>query len=121
MLKIELSAIKFYAYHGLYEEERKTGGEYQVDASILFTPRNIPVSYIDETIDYTVIYKLVYERMQIPTPLLETVVTDIAREILSSYALAEEVIIKITKINPPIPSFEGNVAVEYEWRRFPRR
>ncbi len=121
MLKIELSGLKFYSYHGLYEEERITGGEYKVDASILFTPRSIPVNYLDETIDYTAIFKLIKQRMEIPTQLLETIATDIAREILTSYSVVEEVIIKVTKINPQLESFEGNVGVEYEWRRFPRK
>ena len=121
MLKIELSALKFFCYHGLYEEERLTGGEYQVDASILYTPKNVPISYINETVDYTAIYKLIQHRMQIATPLLETIVTDIASEILSTYSLVEEVIIKVTKINPSLAAFEGTVGVEYEWRRFPRK
>ena len=121
MLKIELSRLLFHAFHGVHEEESRTGGDFEVDLSVYFEPRTIPVRHLDETIDYTLLYQLVKQRMEQPTPLLETLATEIAQEILSAYAKAEEVCVKIKKLNPPIPFFNGNVSAEFTLKRGGRR
>ncbi len=55
--------------------------------------------------------------MAIPTPLLETVIMDIAAQVLDRFALAEEVNISIKKLQPPITNFEGSAGVSYELKR----
>ena len=121
MLKIELYNLQFHGFHGLYEEENKTGGDFEVDLLVYLQPRSIPVRYLDETIDYTLLYKLVKERMDKPTQLLETLATEIAQEILTTYSRIEEVSVKIKKLNPPIPFFNGNVSAEYILKRSGRK
>jgi 7,8-dihydroneopterin aldolase/epimerase/oxygenase len=121
MLKIELSNLLFHGFHGVHEEESKTGGDYEVDLCVYLEPRGIPVRHMDETIDYTLLYQLVKQRMERPTRLLETLATEIAQEILSTYQNAEEVSVKIKKLNPPIPFFNGNVSAEYNLKRAGRR
>ena len=114
MLTIELTGLKFYAYHGLYEEEKILGGEFEVNVSVLYMPKAIPVENIAETIDYTLLYQLIKNCMQQPTPLLETLASTIAQEILSAFSMAEKIILSVKKINPPIIAFEGAVCVKYE-------
>ena len=121
MLTIELKDLKFYGYHGVHKDESKIGGEYIVDVSVYFEPRNFPVRYIDETYDYTNIYTIIKRRMEIPTELIETLTTEITQEILTTYNMAQEVTVKVRKINVPIPSFEGTVSAKYEWKRGGRR
>jgi dihydroneopterin aldolase len=117
MLKIELLNLLFHSFHGVHEEESRTGGDYEVDLNVYFEPRTIPVRHMDETIDYTLLYKVVKQRMEQPTPLLETLATEIAQEILSTYSKAQEVCVKIKKLNPPIPFFNGNVSAEFSLKR----
>jgi dihydroneopterin aldolase len=117
MLTIELSKLRFHAYHGLYHEEKKLGGDFEVNVIVLHHPLKLPILQLDETIDYMAIYNLVKEIMQKPEPLLETVVTLIAEEILKKFSHAEEVNVSITKLNPPILSFEGRVGVRYVLKR----
>ncbi len=80
-------------------------------------PEKFPVTHLDETIDYTAVYNLVKEIMQKPEPLLETVVSLIASEILRKFSHAEEVSVSITKLNPPIIAFEGKVGVKCVLKR----
>ena len=117
MLKIELSNLQFHAFHGIYEEENKTGGDFEVNLVVYFKPASIPVRQMDETIDYTLLYELVKHRMEKPTQLLETLATEIAQEILITYLKAEEVLVKINKLNAPIPFFNGKVSVEFALKR----
>lgn len=117
MLTIELSNLRFYAYHGLYEEEKLLGGEFEVNVSVSLQPKKDLVENIDETIDYTEIFQLIKNSMEQQTELLETLVTGIAQKILSQFLLAEEVIVSVKKIKPPIISFEGTVGVRCELKR----
>ena len=97
MLKIELSNLQFHSFHGIHEEEIKTGGNFEVDAVVYFEPEIIPVRHLHETIDYTVLYELIKQRMEKPTRLLETLATEIAQEILSTYLKVQEVSVKNKK------------------------
>ena len=121
MLKIELSNLQFHGFHGIHEEESMAGGNFEVNLVVYFEPRSIPVQHIEETIDYTKLYALVRQRMEQATPLLETLATEIAQEILTTFQKAEEVNVTIRKLNPPIPFFNGHVAAEYNLKRAGRR
>ena len=110
MLKIELRNLKFHAYHGIHEKEKRTGGNFEINLVVQFQPANFPVLHLDDTIDYVDLFELVKRRMNKPTKLIETIATEIAEEVLNTYALIEEVEVEIKKLNPPIPSFNGYVA-----------
>jgi len=116
-IRISLNKLLFVGYHGLYPEEKKLGNNYAVEIDIDFTPKQGVIDQLDQTIDYVHVYAIVKKWMEIPTPLLETLVGKIADDILSSQALANKVFVKITKLHFPIPSFEGNVSVKIEKSR----
>jgi dihydroneopterin aldolase len=116
-MRISLNKLLFVGYHGLYPEEKKLGNNYSVEIDIDFIPRQGVIDQLDQTIDYVHVYAIVKKWMEIPTPLLETLVGKIADDILSSQALANKVFVKITKLHLPISSFEGNVSVTIEKSR----
>lgn len=116
-MRISLNKLLFVGYHGLYPEEKKLGNNYSVEIDIDFTPKQGVIDQLDQTIDYVHVYAIVKKWMEIPTPLLETLVGRIADDILSSQALANKVFVKITKLHLPISSFEGNVSVKIEKSR----
>ena len=117
MLKIELSKLQFHGYHGVHEEEHKTGGDFEVNLVVYFEPVALPVRSLNETIDYTLLYAVIKQRMQKRTQLLETLATEIADEVLKSFSSVYEVEVSIKKINPPIPFFNGSVAATYSVKR----
>lgn len=116
-MRISLNKLLFVGYHGLYPEEKKLGNNYSVEIDIDFTPKQGIIDQLDQTIDYVHVYAIVKKWMEIPTPLLETLVGKIADDIFSSQTLANKVFVKITKLHLPIPSFEGNVSVKIEKSR----
>ena len=116
-IRISLNKLLFVGYHGLYPEEKKLGNNYSVEIDIDFTPKEGVIDQLDQTIDYVHVYAIVKKWMEIPTPLLETLVGKIADDILLSQALANKVFVKITKLHLPISSFEGNVSVKIEKSR----
>lgn len=116
-IRISLNKLLFVGYHGLYPEEKKLGNNYAVEVDMVFNPKQGLIDQLDQTIDYVNVYAIVKKWMEIPTPLLETLVGKIADDILFSQPLANTVFVKITKLHLPIPSFEGNVSVKIEKSR----
>ena len=117
MLYVHLHNLRFHAYHGLFDEEKIIGNEYEVNLSVGIQDVSIPVTHIDETIDYTLLYQLVKERMSQPTPLLETIATELSLLIRSKSPLVTKISISIKKLYPPVNSFEGAVGVSFEWNK----
>jgi len=116
-MRIELNELVFLGYHGLYAEEKKLGNTYKVNVHIDFIPKKELVDQLDQTIDYVQVYAIIKKWMEIPTPLLETLVGNIADEILRTQAMADKVFVAIRKVHMPIPQFEGNISVAVEKTR----
>ena len=116
-MRIHLQELAFFGYHGLYEAEKKLGNQFKVDLWIDFTPKTAMVDELDQTIDYVQVYQLVKTIMDVPTPLLETLVCKIADTILEQQPLAETVHVSITKQKLPIPYFEGLTSVSIQKER----
>lgn len=117
MLSIHLHDLLFHGLHGLYEEEQVLGNEFRVNLTVWHREVTIPVKSLQDTINYVAVYELVKEKMAIPTLLLETLATTIAKDILATFRQAEKVQITIHKLNPPIPEFTGSVGVTFELER----
>jgi dihydroneopterin aldolase len=116
-MRISLDKLVFFGYHGLYAEEKKLGNTYIVDVLIDFTPKQSTINQLEQTIDYVHVYALIKKWMAIPTPLLETLVGNMADDILNTEVLAEKVMVKITKQHLPIAEFEGTASVSIEKSR----
>jgi len=112
MLSIHLHNVILFAHHGLYEHEQINGNNFEVNITVNYRPKQL-VSDIEQTINYVEVFNLLNNRMQIATPLLETLVMDIATQILAQFQLTEEVFISIKKLQPPIADFNGSVGVSY--------
>lgn len=117
MLSIHLHNLQFYSFHGVHDEEKILGGKFEVNVTVTYQPASTPIKSLAETINYVSIYALLKKRMDEPTPLLETIATEVAAEILQQFSLAEEVAISITKLHPPIVAFQGSVGVSYNLKR----
>lgn len=117
MMFIHLHGLRFRGFHGLYEEERLLGNEYEVDLSVGFEPKQLPVNKLEQTIDYTKLLECIRTRMAIPTLLLETLATEITEKIRAEYSGAVKISISIKKLYPPLNNFEGAVGVSFEWNK----
>ena len=112
MITIHLHHLKFFSFHGIHEEERILGNEYEVNVDVTFDEKGT-ITKIGETINYEPIFELVKQRMNIPTALLETVAQDIANQIHAADNRARSITVSVEKKNPPITNIEGSVGVTY--------
>jgi 7,8-dihydroneopterin aldolase/epimerase/oxygenase len=117
MLFIHLYNLRLYCHHGVFEEERILGNDYEVNLSAGFEPTQLPITRLGQTIDYTQLLELVKQRMAVPTSLLETLATEIAAEISAKYREVTKISISIKKLYPPVNNFEGALGVSFEWNK----
>jgi dihydroneopterin aldolase len=113
MFTIQLSNLKFFSFHGLHEEERVLGNEYEINVAVTFTETGA-ITTLGQTIDYVKVYNIIKQRMEMPTALLETVAQDLAQLIYTADSRITSISINIKKMHPPIVAFTGNVGVSYK-------
>lgn len=118
MITINLKQLRFFAHHGLYEEERKVSNEFIVDLEVFFESPVATITKMSETINYMKLYELIKIHMLQPTDLIETLAMKIADNIHQQYSQVRRVSITITKKYPPVINFSGNIAVNYT-KEFP--
>lgn len=113
MIKISLHQLKFHAYHGLYEEEKKTGNDFEVNLDAWFEEPADSITQLNQTINYATLYSLVKKRMNIPEPLLETIAMDIALQSKAQFPVICEINVSVRKVNPPMLNFQGQTEVSF--------
>ena len=114
IMTVELKELRFYAFHGLYGEEKKTGNEFEVSLCIDFDPVETVITNIAVTVNYARLYEIVKTEMQKPRALLETLAMEIVESIHVSFPQINKADISIKKLHPPIIQFSGNVGVRYQ-------
>jgi dihydroneopterin aldolase len=112
MFTIQLNNLQFYAYHGLYAEEKLLGGEYEVNAEVV-VESDEKVIAIQQTVDYTAIYSLIKQQMSAPAELLETLSQNMVNAIGLLDKKIKRVSVNIKKLHPPIEQFTGSIGVTY--------
>ena len=110
-MTVELKQVRFFAYHGLYPEERKTGNEFEVNLSVSFEPAEGVVKDLAATVNYAALFELVNAQMKKPADLLETLLTTIAANIKTAFPQVKKISISVAKLHPPIAKFSGQVCV----------
>ena len=105
--KITLQAMKFYAYHGVLEQERRVGNTFVVDLTLTAPlEKAVQSDQLEDTINYAEVYELTKQEMNIPSQLLEHVAGRICRALRHHFQQIEQIEIRVSKLNPP---FGGDV------------
>lgn len=105
---ITLSGLRFFAYHGLLPHEKRIGNTFELNATLQFPATEVMKSgNLEKGINYAEVYQLLQQEMGIPTELLETLTYRILQRLGSAFPLLTSATVTITKLAPPIPSFDG--------------
>ncbi|HEX6846909.1 MAG TPA: dihydroneopterin aldolase [Chitinophagaceae bacterium] len=110
---IELRGLQFYSFHGLYDEEKKIGGEFVVDVLAKLDAGHHEVSSVEETVNYAEVFAIIKKEMNHPRELLETLTQSIAKKIHHKFSAIKEIEVRVEKKVPPIVGFNGAVAATY--------
>ena len=100
---ISIENMKFYAYHGCFEEERVIGTSFSVSIWLETDTQKAEITdEVSDTVDYSQVYALIKEQMSIPSHLLEHVGRRIINAVKEKFKEITEVKLKISKLNPPV-------------------
>lgn len=95
--------MHFFAFHGCLPQERKDGNDFLVDFRCNFDLSTAAKSdQLEDTIDYSEIYRIVAEQMAIPSVLLENVAGRIRDGIEAEFPFIPEFEVSVIKMNPPV-------------------
>ena len=111
MVVIELNQVKLHALHGVYEGEKYTGSNYEINIRVAYEEGDTTFDDLKNTINYVQILEIVKQRMRISTGLLEKVADGIIREIKRQYPFTTEISLTIYKLDAPVENFQGKIGV----------
>lgn len=101
--RLELTGMRFYAYHGCLESERCTGTEYLVDfACELDTSLAERSDDLAHTLDYSLVRTIAAREMAVPSNLIEHVAGRIADALQAGIPGLEHFEVRVSKKNPPV-------------------
>lgn len=104
---IELEDMKFYAFHGVFDQERKVGNNFVVSLRVQVNYlQSLEEDCLSQTINYAELYDLVKEEMSQPANLLEYVAGRICKRVFEFSERIASLEVKVAKLNPP---FSGDV------------
>ena len=115
---IKLKDIHLYAFHGVMEQERKTGAWFTVDITLGINGFGcLESDDIDGTVSYADVYGIIEEEMKKPSQLLENVCHRISEAIYKKFRQVDSINITLTKDTPPMGGDRLSAAVTLKSER----
>ncbi len=113
---IEINGLRLYARHGVMEQERLVGNEFEVTVHLKASvDEALTDDDLSATINYADVVELIRQLMSQPSRLLEHVAYRIKCAITDRYPKVIAGMIRVAKLTPPIPADMDSVAVVIRW------
>ncbi|MEK6547222.1 MAG: dihydroneopterin aldolase [Bacteroidota bacterium] len=112
--QVGIEEVRFFAYHGLFPEERILGNWFVLTVRMAKQGQFFSFERIDETFDYGQIYTICQEVMAEPVDLLETVALQIANRLKQTFPGISRYEILVWKEQPPLGMSGGKSCVSLE-------
>jgi len=113
--KIQLNGVRFYAFHGVDEQERVVGNHFFVDMEVTVDfSAAMQHDRLDGTINYAGLYSILEVEMRQPSNLIEHVAGRVIASLLRAYPEIAAVRLKIAKQIPPMGADLKECAVVVE-------
>lgn len=115
---IAINGLRLWAKHGVFDQERRVGNEFEVTLRL-----DVPASdaamdtdNLDDTINYAEVVEIIKSEMSIPSRLIEHVAGRIHRSLEARFpgqiAGGE---LTVSKLAPPIPAELVSVSFTTRW------
>ena len=115
---ISINGLRLLGRHGVAEQERRVGNEFQIDIrlDVPLSDRAMETDALTDTINYARVVELVREEMTQPNALIEAVAGRIRRRLDTEFpGLITSGEITVAKLAPPIPAQLSSVAFTTRW------
>lgn len=112
---IFIDNMRLHAYHGVLEQERVVGNDYEVTLRVDYPFDAALVSDdLNDTISYAHLSEIVKQQMAVPSKLVEHVAGRIINAVRQNYPDTLYIYIKVKKIAPPMGVDCDGAGVEVE-------
>ena len=115
--QVNLEDLSFFAFHGLYPEERILGNSYRLSVSVSKQVTHEIMDDISQTMDYGSIYTICEQVMSEPVDLLETVCQRMGDLLSSQFPDFQLIEIVLSKEHPPLKMAGGRSKVRWTLRK----
>ena len=115
---VKLERLRFYAYHGVMEQERKVGNDFEVTIEVWYPfEKALESDNLEDTLNYATLYAIVEREMAEPSKLLERVAGRIRVAIKNEIPQVIAGVISISKLHPPFKCDmpHGSATVTVKW------
>lgn len=112
-----MEEMRFWAFHGCLQSERKKGNIFLVDfRGELDVTKAAESDDLNETVNYALIYDAVKKEMDVPSDLLEHVAGRIVKTIAKEFPEFVRFSVRVSKHNPPVggPVEWSRVTINHE-------
>lgn len=114
ILTLTLLDLRFFAYHGWYEEETRQGQTFLVNAWVSYPEPASTLIDLSDAIDYAEIHSILSAQMNQPRKLLEELTQSIMDSIHDRFPQVSHIKLQIEKLAPPVPGLNGRLGVTLE-------
>ncbi|MCD8292992.1 MAG: dihydroneopterin aldolase [Prevotellaceae bacterium] len=113
-----LNGLRFFARHGVGEQERLVGNEFTVDLRMeVGWARAVYTDNVADTVNYADVYEAVKAEMAVPSKLLEYVAGRIVKRLFLEFPSINCIELKLSKRNPPMGADMEAAGVELHCNR----
>lgn len=113
MATITLQNMKFHAYHGCFDFEKRDGNTFLVSVEMeLDTYLPEMTDKLEDTLNYQEVYDVVKHEMDIPSNLIEHVGKRILDALIKEFPQIKSLKVKLSKLNPPLGGEVESVSIE---------
>lgn len=115
---IFLDNVRFFAYHGVGEQEREVGNEFVINLRLkVDIARAAETDDMTHTVSYADVYENIKAEMDIPSKLLEHVCGRIVKRLFRTFPTVKGIELKLAKRNPPMGADMDAAGVEVHYER----
>lgn len=113
---IEVNRLKVYAYHGVDDQEKNVGNDFEVSVQLEYPCEHAMLTdKLDATLSYADIIDVIVREMKKPSKLLENVVYRIHAVIMYRFPRISGGSITVLKLHPPLPEQMESAGFTYKW------
>ncbi|MFN8367416.1 MAG: dihydroneopterin aldolase [Candidatus Kapaibacterium sp.] len=119
-VRLSISNAQFFAYHGVKQEEKNLGGQYQIDVDLVYDSTQAVLSDdVNVALNYEEAMFCLSEVMNDEDSynLVETVVYEILNAIFEKFPQVFEATCRVRKMNVPIRQVVDYIEVEQTMQR----
>jgi dihydroneopterin aldolase len=112
---IQIENMEFYSFHGHFKEEQIVGNKFLVNLTIKTNMESAAKSdNLKDAVNYQRVYEIIKMQMEFKSHLLEHIAGRILDALYEEMESIENIVVKVSKLNPPMGGKIGSVSVTME-------